>query len=151
MNILEISERVAFNLNIDPKILIDIIEIKLNGDKQKMNEKISDPIKIKKIKELFLVDSKLFEFEEKNIKTEKVRTNFNELKNNLGKLQILVLIKNLEKTKDCDSILNVLLSTLNNKFETVNSILSNKLDQNGGSENYYNKYLKYKIKYLNLK
>ena len=151
MNILEISKNVATNLDIDSKEFENIIRSKLTEDQ--LNEKIIDRDKVDKINQLLRVDSQFLDFEKKNIKSENTKKNFNKLKENLGKLQILVLIKNLEKSKDCDSVLNVLLSALNNKFETVNTILSDDLVQNGGGSggvNHFDKYIKYKIKYLNL-
>jgi hypothetical protein len=149
MNILEISKNVATNLDIDSKEFENIIRSRLTEDQ--LNEKIIDRDKVDKINQLLRVDLQFLDFEKKNIKSENTKKNFNKLKENLGKLQILVLIKNLEKSKDCDSVLNVLLSALNNKFETVNTILSDDLVQSGGgSVNHFDKYIKYKVKYLNL-
>ena len=154
MYILEISEKIANMLKIDSNTLKSIIESRLT--EEQLNEEITDTGKINKINELFAADSNLLEFEKKHIK-KNTQESFKKLKDNLGKLQILVLIKNLEKTKDCDSVLNVLLGVLNNKFNTVNNILSGDLVQNGGgvksygsSVIYFNKYVKYKIKYLKL-
>lgn len=148
MNILKISNIIATRLGINPNTLKNIIEIRLT--EKQLNEEITDPEKISKINELFKVDSNFLEFEKINIKEENTKNNFNKLKENLGKLQILVLIKNLEKTKDCDSVLNALLGVLNNKFDAVNNMLSSDLKQNGGGVNFFNKYIKYKIKYLKL-
>ena len=149
MNILKISNDVALKLGIKPSILEDIIKSRLS--QEQLNEEITDPSKLEKINELFAADSNFLNFEKENIKEGKTKENFDKLKENLGKLQILVLIKNLEKTKDCDSVLNALLGVLNNKFDTVNNMLSSNLQQNGGGVNYYDKYIKYKVKFLNLK
>ena len=149
MNILKISNDVASKLGIKSGILEDIIKSRLSL--KQLNEEITDPGKLEKINELFAADSNFLNFEKENIKEGKTKENFDKLKENLGKLQILVLIKNLEKTKDCDSVLNALLGVLNNKFDTVNNMLSSNLQQNGGGVSYYNKYIKYKVKFLNLK
>lgn len=149
MNILKISNDVASKLGIKSGILEDIIKSRLSLEQ--LNEEITDPGKLEKINELFAADSNFLNFEKENIKEGKTKENFDKLKENLGKLQILVLIKNLEKTKDCDSVLNALLGVLNNKFDTVNNMLSSNLQQNGGGVSYYNKYIKYKVKFLNLK
>ena len=148
MNILTISNNVASRLEIDPVIIKNIIESRLTNEQ--LNEEIKDTQKHKRINQLLVTDSSFLEFEKNNIKEGKTKESFDKLKVNLGKLQILVLIKNLEKTKDCDSVLNALLGVLNNKFDTVNTMLSSNLVQNGGGVNYFNKYIKYKIKYLKL-
>jgi hypothetical protein len=148
MNILTISNNVALRLNIDPNILKEIIESRLTN--KQLNEEIKDTQKRKRIIQLLATDFSFLEFEKNNIKEGKTKESFDKLKVNLGKLQILVLIRSLEKSKDCDSVLNALLGVLNNKFDTVNTMLSSNLVQNGGGVNYFNKYIKYKIKYLKL-
>ena len=148
MNILKISNDVALRLNIDPVTIKSIIESRLTNEQ--LNEEIKDTQKLERINQLLVTDSSFLEFEKNNIKEGKTKESFDKLKENLGKLQILVLIKNLEKTKDCDSVLNALLGVLNNKFDSVNNMLSSNLVQNGGGVNYFNKYIKYKIKYLKL-
>ena len=149
MNITYILKLIASRLDINENILLNAIKDKIN-DKE-LNNEITDPDRLIKINELLDVDSKLVEFEKNNILQEHTKVNFNKLKQNLGKLQILVLIKKLTESKGCGDVINALLSVLNTKFENVNNILISHLVQSGGTNNnYYNKYIKYKIKYLNL-
>jgi hypothetical protein len=148
MNISTLSQNIANKLNIDSNILLNVIKSNLN--ETQLNSPITDPELLKNINNLINIDGEINDIEQ-NLKENETKNNFNKLKENLGKLQILVLIKNLEKSKSCDSVVKSLLNVLNNKFESVNNILESDLKQHGGTnENYYNKYLKYKIKYLKL-
>lgn len=151
-NILDVAKNIADKLEIDPNILTAIIEKNLSDENQK---KIIDESKLLKIRKLLEADNKFVEFEKKNIESE-TRQNFNLLKTNLGKLQINILIKKLEKSKDCNSILSLFIETIDNKLTAVNSILLDdiKSEQTGGNisdYNYYNKYIKYKSKYNDMK
>jgi hypothetical protein len=148
MSIIDITIKIAEKLNINSEILLDILRTKLNDEQ--LTKIIDDPQKIDHINKLLNADNSLDNFQKENIKQEITNQNFNKLKENIGKLQVLVLVKGLEKTKDCDGVINVLLSALNNKFETVNDILKTDLIQTGGGTNYFNKYIKYKLKYLEL-
>jgi hypothetical protein len=154
MKILDITTLVSQSLGIDAKILNDIIETRLSTEERNME--ITDNDKLSKIQELLKTDSSILDYGERVIRTQNTKNNFNKLKENLGKLQIFVLIRHLEKSKNCDGVLNSLLEVMNNKFEQVNSILQKgggktiNLYQDGET-NYYQKYLKYKIKYFNLK
>ena len=146
-NIRDFAILVADKLKIEPSNLITIIDQK----KININETIDESIKDKIIR-LLKADDDINNFD-KYIKTEKVKENFNLLKKNLAELQVRVILKKLEKVENCDEVINVLLSALNNKLELTNNILESNL-QKGGSNNeinYYNKYLKYKNKYNNLK
>jgi hypothetical protein len=143
MNLNKVLDLVATNLNIDKSILLNVIK-----DKIDLNKEIHD---VDTINKLIDVDSKINNFEKNNIVHDHTKHNFTKLKNNLGKMQILVLISKLKKSTNCDDIINTLLNVLNNKFENINNILKSDFSQNGGSNNkYYNKYLKYKIKYLKI-
>jgi len=148
MNIRDITIKIAEKLNINSQILFEILETKLN--QEELNKTIDDQQKIEYITRLLNTDNNLENFQKEHIKKETTNSNFNKLKENIAKLQVLVLIKGLQKTKDCDSIINILLSALNNKFDSVNNILATDLKQTGGGINYYNKYIKYKLKYLKL-
>ena len=149
MNIYTLSQNIASKLKIDEKILLDIIKENLN--ETQLKSEIIDPKLIEHINNLINIDGEINDIEN-NLKENETKNNFNRLKQNLGKLQVLVLIKNLKKSKDCDSVIKSLLNVLNNKFENVNNILASDLVQHGGSnDKYYIKYLKYKIKYLYLK
>jgi hypothetical protein len=148
MNILNISTIISDKLGIDNQILEKILKEKLT--EEQLQAQFKDDEKIKKITALLETDSKILEFGESQIKKESTKDNFNKLKNSLGKLQILVLINDLKKSKDCDDVLNSFMKVFNDKLETVNTILSDNLTQTGGNNNYIKKYLKYKIKYLKM-
>lgn len=66
------------------------------------------------------------------------------LKNKLSILQFNSIIE-----KDA-SLLNDVIKTIDNKVININNILENNIIQKGGQDSYYYKYLKYKIKYLEL-
>jgi hypothetical protein len=142
---------VGNNLGIDLKLLTSI----KNLDVIELN-RVIDVDKLKNINDLANADLLFKDFENNylnNLDTEPiVKQNFIKLKENLGELQIKIFMKKLEKAKNCDSILNILIETLNNKLTTVNTILSDDLKQKGGNVNidYHNKYIKYKNKYLQL-
>lgn len=152
MNILEISQEVAKILEIDASYLENIIRTKLQDDQNQLNKPI-DNEKLKQFDKLLFTDKKIKNFENTYINNtqENTKISFNLLKQNLGKLQVLVLLKELEKSKNCDDVLNGLFTILNNKITSVNDILSNNIIQTGGQNNYLKKYLKYKIKYFIIK
>ena len=146
-NIREFANLVAGKLQIDLSNLITIIDQKKININETIDESIND-----KIIELLKADDDINNFD-KYIKTEKVKENFNLLKKNLAELQLRVILKKLEKVENCDEVINVLLSALNNKLTITNNILESNLQKGGSNneKNYYNKYLKYKNKYNNLK
>ena len=150
MNIINILKLMASRLNVAENILLDAIKGKIS-DKE-LNDKITDPIRLTKINELLEIDAKLVQFGINNITQERTKNNFNKLKENLGQLQILILVKKLNDSKGCDDVINTLLTVLNAKFESINNVLVDNLMQTGGGEDdkYYKKYIKYKIKYLKL-
>ena len=120
-----------------------LVEVEVSG------EKYYDMI------ELLKSDCFIKKFEEKIIKmSNKVKDNFASLKESLGKLQITSLLKQLDETKNCDDIMNAFMSVMKNKLNNVNGVLKSSVDtqltQQGGG-NYYKKYIKYKIKYYELK
>ena len=140
--IIDIANQVAINLEINQNTLISSIPNHLKSIV------ITNPNLLDKIKELFVADTEINDFgKNHNLKG----TNFDTLKNNLGKLQILSLIKNLEKAEKCDDVLNVFIDMLNKKIGSVNTILQTNLQGGGSKINYYKKYKKYKKKYLLLK
>jgi len=157
MNINDILILMAEKLNINKELLFNSINSNISTEDLNMN--INDEQKIEKINKLLSIDSKFVEFEHK-LSNESTKSSFNKLKENMGQLQILILIKGLSKSKSCDDIINTLLNILNSKFSGINDILkydleqTNNIPQLGGSYNndhkYYNKYIKYKIKYLKL-
>ena len=146
-NIREFANLVADKLQIDLSNLITIIDQKKININEAIDESIND-----KIRGLLKADDDINNFD-KYIKTEKVKENFNLLKKNLAELQVRVILKKLEKVENCDEVINVLLDALNNKLTITNNVLESNLQKGGsnGEINYYNKYLKYKNKYNNLK
>ena len=147
MNILDISKIISEKLGIENKILYDLLIQKLSEDQLKMEFK--DNEKMCKINSLLETDAGILKFGESHITKDSTMTNFTKLKNSLGKLQILVLINDLKKSKNCDDVLDSFMKVFNDKLETVNTILADNLTQTGGKSNYLVKYLKYKKKYLN--
>lgn len=133
----QIANNIATELNIVPDQLIKLIPDKLINITIRKEQ-------IEKINKLIKSDNKINDFG----KTNKLSDNFNNLKISLGNLQMLALIKNLEKADNCEDVLNTFIELMNNKIEQVNKILNTNLQSGGGQKNYYKKYIKYKIKYL---
>ena len=144
MNIKEILKTIKTTLGISDNILDDIITRKNLTSAQlatKYDNKITDLIK---------KNTTGFNDFENKIQGSETKENFKKFKRNLGQLQILILIKKLEKSTNCDEIIKSFLDVLNPNIEALISIQE---DQSGGGEedDYYNKYLKYKKKYFILK
>jgi len=149
MNILAISKKISDKLGIDNQILDKLLKEKLSQEQLDMEFK--DDEKMCKIETLLESDAKILDFGESQIKKESTKQSFTKLKNSLGKLQILVLINDIKKSKNTDDVLDSFMKIFNDKIESVNTILADGLIQTGGENNYIIKYLKYKGKYLNLK
>ena len=79
--------------------------------------------------------------------------NANNFLDKLFRLQRNILLTYIKENTsiNCSEPINKILELSNEKFNYSNEILTNYL-QNGGNKNnkYYNKYLKYKIKYLSI-
>jgi len=154
MNILGISCEISTKLGIDSGTLDTIL--RKNLTEEELNRTFSNNPKMIQLEELLNKDSNILEFEKK-ITSDDTKQKFDTLKNSLGKLQILVLINKLKKSKNCDEVLNSFMSVFNDKIELVNTILEETLEDNvkqeqkGGNNNYFIKYLKYKKKYILLK
>ena len=76
-----------------------------------------------------------------------------EMKQQMAKLQGLVLLRAVN-SKDCDEVMKSLTEAVSGKLKVVNEVLEANIKQDGGGRNditMYNKYLKYKAKYLSLK
>ena len=145
-DILEIADGIATKLNIDPNKLKMTIQKKIPIQ----NRTINDKILLQKIIQLLGSDIEINKFRTK-IKNPMVLNNFDKMKEKLGELQILTLIKKIEKSETCDDVLNTFVNILNNKIETVNEILENTLVQSGGGNGMNNSYDKYYVKYLEYK
>jgi hypothetical protein len=91
---------------------------------------------------------------------DRIKDQWNKTMGELGKLQGYIIIKRLNTAKatgDCKSVIEELLKAFETKLAAVNAILQSNIQtpstQAGGNSNEYykEKYLKYKIKYFNLK
>jgi len=149
--ILDVAQNIINKLGISSEYgdkLLDLIKSKAD-----MSE--IDTVSYEKIQQLLEGDDKILDFERNQLGNYSKRTNqsFNNMKQNLGKLQILLLIKRIEKTKDNDEILRAFIDTLNNKLITINDMMLSTFELKGGgtNDNFYVKYLYYKKKYLKLK
>jgi hypothetical protein len=158
IGIIDLSKLIADELDIPAEQLTQLINKILTPEEiAKSGENHRD--KIDTIIKLLGSDKDINNFGN-SLKNQQVKDNFNQLKNNLGKLQVLVLLKKIDKSKNCDDVLNTFIGIINNKVSIVNDIMEKKLDNNliggqiGGSTNdkeYIGKYIKYKLKYLKLK
>jgi hypothetical protein len=107
----------------------------------------------KQINDLLNADQRIKDLEGKmSPYFKEVEKNWKSLLNNLGKLQALIFIKKLEEpAPDCTGIINEIVTALNNKISTVNTILENNIKISEKATQSKQKYLKYKSKYLHLK
>ena len=79
---------------------------------------------------------------------------WNSFKQNLGKLQVLAILKKIRQG-NCDATIQTIVDALNTKIQAVNTILETNLQSGGGKQStnstndpYYHKFLKYKFKYM---
>jgi hypothetical protein len=143
-NLLDIADQIGIMLQVNSDKFKKIIELKI----PEHDRIIRDKELTQKILLLLQSDREINQFELKLKKPETVK-NFYAMKEKLAELQVLTLIKKLEKSDTCDDVLNSFFVVLNNKFESVNNVLTESLNQTGGGSgdiNYYSKYLKYKLK-----
>lgn len=153
-NILEIADEISKKLQVNPDKFRHIIQEKIPFK----NRIIRDKTLLQKIFSLLVSDVEINKFESK-IKNPVVLNSFGKMKEKLAELQVLTLIKKLEKSESCDDMIHSFITVLNNKIDNVNEILEDSLIQSGGGNNhriensenyeyyeYYLKYLKYKIK-----
>lgn len=153
-NILDIAAQIGEKLGVNPQKFQQIIKDRIPDN----NRIINDSGLMEKVLLLLRSDSEINQFETK-LKSKKVLQNFQIMKERLAELQVLALIKKLEKSDTCDDVINSFLVVLNNKFEGVNNVLADSINyegQKGGGGNisninYYSKYLKYKLKNDKLK
>jgi hypothetical protein len=158
IGIIELSKLIAGKLAIPEQQLIDLINTKLTPEEIAKSKDFNKD-KISEIMKLLQSDEEITKFGD-SLKNQGVKDNFEHLKKNLGKLQVLVLLKKIDKSTNCDDVLNTFIGIINNKVSIVNDIMEKKLDnklvggQVGGGRNgkeYIGKYIKYKLKYLRLK
>lgn len=144
-DLLDIVDRISNMLHVKPDKFREIIIQRI----PEHNRTIHDTELMKKILLLLQSDSEITEFELK-LKNNRTIKNFYTMKEKLAELQVLALVKKLEKSETCDEVLNSFFVVLNNKFEGVNNVLADSINQTGGGSSrnvgYYKKYLKYKIK-----
>lgn len=136
------AETIATNLQIDKKIIINEINDNL------LDRNIDSALE-GKFTELLQTDQNIQTFGSQQELND--NDNFIELKNNLGRLQLLVLIKNLNKAENCADVLNAFINVMNTKIETVNEVLRSNIQSGGNQIDYYQKYKKYKKKYTIIK
>jgi hypothetical protein len=152
IGIIDLSKLIAEDLNISAKQLTDLINKNLTPEEiSKSGENHRNKIDV--IIKLLQSDREINNF---GNSLNAQNDNFNRLKNNLGKLQVLILLKKIDKSKNCDEILNTFITLINNKISIINDITGKKLNNKlvGGNKNdkeYIKKYIKYKLKYLQLK
>jgi hypothetical protein len=141
---------------------LDINEAKMTDLKNEINRKFNHSNKYEiflnpKIRSALqgLIDS---DNEINNLKTDfkdffsKIETEWADMTENLGKLQALVLLKQIREG-NCKEFTTKLVDALNKKIKNVNEILEENLDEvnnNRADVSARRKYLKYKNKYLNL-
>lgn len=125
-NILDIAKNIAQKLNIDSTKLIEIIK-KKNYDKN-FDSNIHQNL-IRKIYLLLENDTRIQAFEEKLDSS--VKINFYKLKENLAELQLLILLKNIKKSKSNSDILNTFIKILDQKIDTINDVLASDLSGGG--------------------
>jgi len=126
--------------------LIKIINDKIPAADQNLND-----VQKEQIRKLLESDTKINDFGN-GIVDDPTKLKFTELKGNLAKLQLLVIMKKMEKSKNCDDVINSFISVFNNKLNTVNDILTTNIQIGGRNNiNYQLKYLKYKNKYIKYK
>lgn len=141
MKLIDIIQKITESINIDQQHLTDI----LKG--VNLNEEIPDEINTK-ILELISIDVKIRQISE-TINDATTNNKFDELKKNLARLQILVLLKKISKTEIKHDTLQSLIDLFTDKIQIVNDVL---LSQIGGSEiDYKYNYYKYKGMYITLK
>lgn len=151
-----IIENMVTNIGLDDSqkgdIMTEITDI-LDGNKHKLNDI--------DISALLSADAELQQMRN-NILREygdadgTTKEEFNKLFLQLVKLQSISLLKKIEK--DCSEPIRVILETITKKLEAVNNLRMQDLKSDlplqisqGQAGGAYNKYLKYKNKYINLK
>ena len=133
----DVIDNITDTLDIDKNNLESVIKrkkkIKIKNQPKLINKLLNNNVRINKLNKHFKNNKDLYQ---------KIK----KLKNELSILQLNTIIDKDEKT----GILNDVIKTIDNKVENINYILESNINQNGGNNTYYYKYLKYKIKYLEL-
>jgi hypothetical protein len=141
--------------NLTEKI-IDILKIE-NDEKEfiqniikkkNINDELLDTNLQNQINELVKKNNELQKYQDENTLKTSTNISFDRVKTKLKKLQILALLKKLEKCNDISDIYNEYLRALNNNLTLMNQFNAIK-DESDTS--FYNKYIIYKLKYISLK
>jgi hypothetical protein len=129
-----ITDTLDINKNNLNSIIQDKKKVKIKKQPILINRLLNNNVRLKKINKYVKKDKEL---------SEKI----NKLKKKLSILQLNSIIDK----EDNEELLNEVIKTIDNKLYNINNVLENNYIQNGGtSSRYYYKYLKYKIKYLEL-
>ena len=131
-----IVQMIATSLGIEPEQKDELIKLVQEKIKNKEIQDVREfsPEINEKIRDLMKSQGNVKEFENNVLKKKYTRTtlnNFNTLKYNLGKLQILVLLKKIEKATNNEDILNMLFTALSNQLKNVNDIMTINLKGGG--------------------
>lgn len=144
MSIRDIVEIIKQKLDItDNELLTEIITIceKLNID---INEKISINKDLKFLTDRNSSETEILQNIRKKIVNFNTTIKYQQLKKNLGKLQINIILNKIKSSKNSEDILNSLFELFNDKITQMNQII----EQSGGykDDNYY--YIYFKNKYI---
>lgn len=141
-----IIPKIATALEIEEDILMEIITNKINIVGINNNELVNEVI-VKLLKN----DEAIKKFGDR-ITKDTTKDKYKNLKRNLGKLQVLILINKLKQSNNCEDVLNTFISAINNKLENLVELENIKYSQQGGSKinNNYSLYINNKryIKHL---
>lgn len=145
--------------------IFEILGINNENDREKIKRlisKIDDDDKVtfvnrleKKIDIILNQDAKFAELKlnlKDMIDFNEISVNWDKLMFQMGKLQTLILINKL-KDGNINKLIDSIISAFDRKFNIINDILEENIgigQQNGGYKR-ISKYLKYKIKYLEIK
>jgi len=145
-----LTELGAINDPVGREILTYVKDFKLDDAGEAILKRLND-----------LITKSKQEFERFKSANSNLPSNFNTLQENLKRMDLLLLKHTFKKAKDegknANEVLENFITILNDKVNNVNQLLGqtggniNQESQVETNEKYYQKYLKYKNKYLNLK
>ena len=133
--ITEIINKIIISLNLnqeDKTKLNDIIQDKITKKEIEANVDITPELQ-EKLDGINNGNDKMKTFETTYMKqyTANTNKNFNSLKYNLGKLQVMILINKIKKATDNSMILDTILDALNNTMGTMGNMLDMNLTGGG--------------------